>query len=118
MANKSVGHLLGDGAWVAGSILTNPADGTVLADTGPLSKGNYLFAVSWSGTAAAVYDVQHRDSANGSNIKSQRRRPAAGNDDWLLPNKIAIDTNERVRCALVGAYIGETQCSIMYAEVG
>src|SRR2546427_2719380 len=92
---------------------------SVLADTGAIAnRGNYLFAVSGAGSIAWTYDIQHRDGSNTTNVHSQRRRPAAGNDDILIANKIFIDTNERVRVLLQGATTGEIQMSIFYVEVG
>lgn len=113
-----VGNLLmGDGNWVSGAIQTNPVDQTVLADTGPLLAGNYLVAVSGAGSVTWVYDVQHRDSANGTTLQLQRRRPAAGDDDLVISNKVTLLVNERFRIILQGAVAGEVQMSIFYAQV-
>src|SRR5947209_4188352 len=103
MPLASVSNFIGDGIWVAGSVFTNPTDQTVLVDTGAITnKGNYLFAVSGAGSVAWIYDIQRRDNVNNTNIHSQRRRPAPGNDDIIIANKIAIATNERVRVVLQG----------------
>lgn len=67
---------------------------------------------------AWVYDVQHRDAANAVNNDAQRRRLAAGNEDLLFPNKITLAEQERLRCVLVGAIVGEVQMSIFWMEVG
>ena len=118
MGNKSVGYLQGDTGWVSGTVQTNPGDQTVLVDSGAMTAGQYLFAVVGAGSVAWIYDVQQRDSSNASNIDVQRRRPAAGNEDFLFPNKITLAANERVRCILQGAIVGEVQMSLFFMEVG
>lgn len=118
MGNQAVGYLQGTTGWVSGTVNTNPADQTVLVDSGALTAGSYLFAVVGAGSVAWIYDVQQRDSANATSVDSQRRRPAAGNEDFLFPNKITLASNERVRCILQGAVVGEVQMSLFYMEVG
>lgn len=118
MANKAVGFLYGDGVWYSGSILTNPSDGAVLLDTGPLQKGEYLVALTGASSVDWVYDIQHRNATNTGNNDSQRRRPAKGNDDFFFPSKLSIATDERIRLVLVGTIAGEVQHSIFLAEVG
>ena len=107
----------GSGFWTSGSILTNPIATTVLVDTGALSAGRYLFSVSAESDVAWIYDIQHRNAANGANVAAQRRRPAAGSEDFLFPNKITIAENERVRLLLVNGVTGEVQACIFYVEV-
>lgn len=115
---RSVGYQRGLGTWTAGAIQTNPADNTIFVDTGAITPGGeYIFAVYAAGSVACVYDVQHRDAANASTLQSQRSRPAAGNDYFIFPNKITILNNERVRCSLVGAIVGELQASIFFQEL-
>ena len=101
-----------NGVWTSGAILTNPVDTTVLVDTGELSAGNYLVALVGAGSVAWVYDAQQRDAANATTIDSQRRRPAAGNEDFLFATKIVVVAGERLRCVLVGGITGEVQMSI------
>lgn len=107
-------HVIGEGVWVAGSLLTNPEDTDILVDTGELPGGVYLFAVSGASDSAWVYDVQRRNAANTSNIASQRRRPPAGSEDFMFPNKIIVAPGERLRVVLVGGVTGEVQMSIYY----
>jgi hypothetical protein len=106
-----------DGVWTTGAVLTNPVDTTVLVDTGVLTIGNYLVAFVGAGSVAWVYDGQHRDAANAVNVQSQRRRPAAGDEDWLFASKISIVAGERLRAVLVGTIVGEVQMSIFFQEV-
>ena len=109
-------NLLGRGRWWAGSILTNPTDGTVLVDSGPITAGTYLVALVGTGSVAWVYDFQHRDAANAANNNAQRRRPAAGNEDFLAPNKVQVASGERFRAVLVGNVTGEVQMSVFALE--
>jgi hypothetical protein len=123
----AVGHLRGNGQWFAGEVLTNPADGTLLADTGAIiPPGEYLFSVHGTCSVAWVYDVQYRDATNATTNTSpsgfpcfQRRRLAAGTEDFIFPNKLSsILLNERVRVVLVGTIVGEVQMSIFMQRVG
>jgi hypothetical protein len=116
----AVGHLRGDGQWFDGAILTNPGDGTVLATTGAIDPpGEYLWSVTGTCSVAWVYDAQYRNAADAVTLHSQRRRIAAGPEDWVFPNKISnVLLNERLRLVLVGAIVGEVQMSIFMQRVG
>jgi hypothetical protein len=105
------------GRWESGLIYTDPADGQVLVDSGSLEAGSYLIGGMGAGSAAWVYDIQHRNAANTATLDSQRRRPAAGNEDFLLPNKIPVGPGERVRLVLVGAVTGQIQMSLVLQTV-
>jgi len=117
MANKAIGHFFGAGAWFDGPVFTNPANGTVLVDTGPFIKGSYLIGIMGASSVPWVYDVEHRNGTNSANVHVQRRRPGSGNDDWNSSNKIDLDTNERIRLLLQGAITGEIQMSIFIQEL-
>jgi hypothetical protein len=111
------------GLWHTGLVLTNPSNGDVLVDTGPISAakgGYYLVGVVGSSSVATVYDLQLRNAANDATVQSQRRRfgatESSRNDDLLLPNKIGIQQNQRLRCVLVGTITGEVQLSIFKQE--
>lgn len=111
------------GQWHTGEILTNPSSGDVLVDTGPISAvkgGYYLVGVVGSASVAIVYDLQLRNAANDTTLQSQRRRFAGTesnrNDDLLLPNKISVQQDQRLRCVLVGNITGEVQMSLFKME--
>jgi hypothetical protein len=116
--NSAVGFIFGGGVWTIGSVLTNPADGAVIVDSGPLAGSNYLFSISGASSIDWVYDVQLRDATNANTLFSQRRRCKAGNEDFIFPNKLPMSTNQRLRLVLVGAIVGELQMSIFNNEVG
>src|SRR5712671_4365236 len=115
------GFFTGDGLLIDGTILTNPTDQTVLVDTGPLNISgppgswvDHLFAVTGVSSVALVYDIQHRDATNSTNLHVIRRRFGPGLDDKPLANKIAIAANERIRVVLQGSVTGEVQSIIEY----
>lgn len=107
-----------DGEKVAGSVLTNPADATVIVDTGQLDEGNYLFGFIIENSVAANVDIQHRNSANNANIDFMRVRIAnAGTEYPIFPSKIKIETNQRIRLVMSGGITGEIQANIFYIRV-
>lgn len=107
-----------DGEKIAGSVLTNPSDSTVIVDTGQLEEGNYLFGFIISNSVAANIDIQHRDAANSSNIDFMRIRIAnAGTEYPLFPSKIKIETNQRIRLIMSGGITGGIQANIFYIRV-
>ena len=110
-------YQFGTATWFSGSVLTDPGNDDVIVDTGQLAAGNYLIAISGAGSVDWVYDFEHRDAANAANNDVQRRRPAAGNDDFIIPNKITLALNERIRAIMDGAITGELQMSIFVVEV-
>lgn len=110
-------RFVGNGTWVDGSIFTNPTDQTLLVDTGALPAGDYLVAVNGAASADEVFDVQHRNAANSANVNVQRRRPKAGDIDWVFSNKFTVAANERIRVLQSGGLTGEVQLSIFYVEV-
>lgn len=107
-----------DGEKVAGSVLTNPADTTVIVDTGQLEEGNYLFGFIMESSVAANVDVQHRNAANSANVDFMRIRISdAGTEYPLFPSKIKIETNQRIRLVMSGGITGEIQANIFYIRV-
>lgn len=111
-------YFVGEGVWVAGALTTDPADGSTLVDSGPLTAGNYLLAVVGSATVMTKYDLQHRNAGDTATLKSQRRIiPANQNEDFLSPNKFAVVENERVRCVVAGAVVGQVQLAIWLQRV-
>lgn len=108
-----------NGIKIVGSILTNPADATILADTGALSKDNYLFGfIIETSLAGEIVDIQHRNAANSANIDFIRIRISNAWTEYpIFPSKIPIALNERIRIVQSGAIVGEVQASIFYVRV-
>jgi hypothetical protein len=114
----AVGHIHGDVNWTPGAIQTNPVDGTILVDTGTMNLGKYLFAVVLSSTVASSSEIQYRNVGNSASIAAQRRGCLAGfNDDFMFPNKLIINTGERLRVVQVGGVTGTVQASIFWMEL-
>ena len=102
-----------------GDIYTNPADAQVLADTGQLQAGNYLFSFILHATVAAIVDIQHRNVANDGNVDTPVRVSVAANSNEypFYPSKINIVANQRVRIVLSGGITGNVQASIFSLPV-
>lgn len=112
------GFKQGTGVWASGMPVTGPIDGQLLVDTGELDAGNYLFGITGSSSTDWVYDIQQRDATNSTNIDAQLRRPSAGNDDFLFPNKVTVAQGERLRVVMSGGTAGTVQMSIFAIPVG
>lgn len=113
--------LHGPGIWIAGSILTNPSDATVLGDSGELLQGTYLIATTVNATGAAKYRVLILSQDLGTVRYSQRRSVAAdSNDDYQIGNKVPILGGDHIRVIMDGTVSGggTIQASIHYMEVG
>lgn len=111
------------GFWHTGMVLTNPSNGDVLVDSGPVSAqkgGWFLVGVVGYATVPVTYDLQIRNAANDTTVKAQLRTFAATesnrNDDLLLPNKIALQQDQRLRCVLSGTIMGVIQLSLFMVE--
>lgn len=114
----AVGHLFGTGNWIDGDVLTNPADATVVADSGSLAGSSYLLGTSSWASVDFSYDLQVLNAAL-TVLYSQRRSVQAGmTDDFNLPNKVTIPQGGRVRIVTVGAITGDCQSSLFIIEVG
>lgn len=106
-----------DGQKEVGDVLTNPSDGTVLADTGALDAGRYLFGFIISSSASAVADIQHRNAGNSANNDAIRIRTPAGTEYPIFTNNVRLAANERIRVVTVGAFTGDIQATIFYLPV-
>ena len=85
-------------AWVPSAVTTNPTDGTVLCDSGPLDPGLWLFGITGETDSSIVFDIK---AITLSQLLA-RRRPAAGDVDWLAPSQIRLPSGESVRVIIVG----------------
>jgi hypothetical protein len=102
--------------WISEGLKTLPVGaGTVLADTGELSAGNYsLFSTMLSADLAATFEIQWRNAANSANIWSQRfytgaLSPVVINEALYFPS---IEDDQRIRVVLIGALtLGNAQAS-------
>jgi hypothetical protein len=102
--------------WVGGSVFNNPASGTILADTGPISAASplasvYEYVVVASSTVSAQLLVEHRDADNASTLESFNVLLPAGVVAFPVPVKIT--QGERVRVVLVSAITGSISVGLL-----
>ena len=108
------------GIWQPGSLLTGVvADGTTLANVTGLPAGWWLFGATGSCDIAWVYDFQLLDSL-GAVItnQTQRRRPAAGNEDFYLPSAVHMPANSQVLLILRGTVTVAALQMAIFTQMG
>jgi hypothetical protein len=106
--------------WVGGTVFTNPAANTVLADSGAVTAAapdgtTYEYQVVASSTVAAQIQVQHRDAANASTVESFDVFLPAG--VVTFPVQVTLKSNERVRVVLVSGITGSISAALAQARV-
>jgi hypothetical protein len=114
----AVGYLHGDGQWTDGAILAAPGAGTTAVTVTGLQGGNYWVHVTGSCDVAWTYDVKLTSAGGATTRHVQRRRPAAGNEDFLFGSKIRTETNDEITVITVGANAGSLQMSLFVQQVG
>lgn len=109
-----------EGDWISGTLVTGPAPGDVLVDTGTLEAGDYVFAFFMSTTQnSTIVRIEHRDAANAVTLRDQqfemaKRAPI----EPVIPTKLFIATDERMRVVNVLAPgTADVQASIMFARL-
>ena len=103
--------------WITGGLQTNPAAATILADTGPRSgpAGSteviLELALLASSSVSCGVEIQHRNTANNTNIWQHAFRLAA---DGCVNEKICVTiaNGERVRVVMLTAPTGLVQASL------
>lgn len=104
-------------SWLASGRVTNPTLDQVLVDTGPLATGSYFFDVFAASSVAAIFEVQHRDAANTTTLKSQIVATPATSTTWgfSVPSSTYLEvvTNQRIRVIQVAAVTGNVSVSIV-----
>jgi len=107
-----------DGTWTDGALTTNPAANTVLADTGVLGVGEYIFAFWLGATNVYRMRVELRNAANSSNNNAYTFSLLGGvMIEPVIPIKIALAEGERVRVVGLDTLIGDAQASIFHASL-
>lgn len=98
---------------------TNPADGAVLADTGVLVNSNnqrsklFEVRVIVGNSAAGLYQIQHRNAANGANVApSPFTVYVAAGQTCEVVLTIPIAPGERVRVTSDGGLTGTVAATI------
>lgn len=103
-------------AWAGGTITTNPAINTVLADglaraEAPTPDGvEYDYLVVISASAAADVSIEHRNAANGANVEVVTHILPASLIALLIQVRLA--QNERLRVIMAAALTGRISASL------
>jgi len=106
-------------AWYTEGAKTNPANGEVLADSGPLTEGAVTLnsvpvpVVIISSTVNAMVVLQLRNPANDSTVASQGFAVGA-HSPFVMPSfgSISLQSGQRLRLVLVGGVTGAMQGSL------
>lgn len=101
-----------------GTEQTNPTTSTVMADTGALATaGIYEFLVYLSATAAAHFEIQHRNAANDATTKALIIYAAAG-QTGCYPVRFDLAAGERVRVMMNDNLTGGAVAAINAEKLG
>lgn len=109
-----------EGDWVDGAVVASPGAGVVLADTGALSAGEYVFAFFFTTSGfGTIFRIEHRDAANAVTLRSQIFNTIVGNPiEPVIPTKLLLAEGERMRTVHVSSVGTPTvQSSVMYARL-
>lgn len=104
--------------WAGGQVTTNPLAGTVLADTGPLDVGHYDVALVLNGSSDFSINFQRRSAANDATLQTIGFLASAPITVLLVPKRIRLLKNERVRVTNVADLTFAVNVSIFYDFVG
>lgn len=112
---------------------TNPSSAQVMADTGPLGaaktkddtttayyggEGLYEILVSASASAAAVFTLQRRNTANGANVGDTFTFRVPAGATTAIPFRLEAASGERFRVVMGAALTGDAEASIIAQRVG
>ena len=106
------------GVWDDGALATNPSASQVLADTGQLEAGDYLFSFMVHSTVDSTMVLVHRNAADSADISSKEVPLSAGTFvEPVFGTKIALAANERIVVRMKGAITGDAQASIFSSKI-
>lgn len=104
-------------AWLSSGRLANPTLDQVLLDTGALPAGSYFFDAFAASTVQAAFELQLRDAANTTTVKSQIIAVPAFTTTWgfSVSTQIYLDVtaNQRLRIIQVAAVTGSVSVSLV-----
>jgi hypothetical protein len=99
--------------WLS-AIVTNPASGQVLLDTGALGgPANYDFCLYFSADVPAAFRVQQRNAANSATVKEQLVTTTAFGSAMMCPLGITLGDQERLRVTNNSVLVGNVSVSIL-----
>jgi hypothetical protein len=104
---------------VASTEQTNPTAGTVLVDTGALDAGKatqWRMLVTICASAAAQFQIQRRNAANGANVTAILIYVPAGDTRQFLFG-FTLEASERVRVVMDDNLTGTAAAEINYEQV-
>jgi hypothetical protein len=99
--------------WANSGRLTNPVAAQIVLDSGPLSAGTRRLVIVLACSVAATCELQYRNAANDTTLKSQIICvPALGFVSLEIPQGLDNVDNERYRIELVATIAGILSCSV------
>lgn len=96
---------------------TNPTTATVLADTGAASASLYEVRVFVGCSAAATFNIQHRNAANDGNISDTVTLRAAAGQTAEYVLKYHLNQSERIRVLPEANITGDAEATIQAIRV-
>jgi hypothetical protein len=103
-------------AWATQGKITNPSDGQLLADTGPLAATAFVPTLLCWSTVACNITLHHRNAANTADLHTQQLSLTTFFLNFQtigLPTAIILGLNERLTLTLDTAFTGQIQISII-----
>jgi hypothetical protein len=99
--------------WVSQGVMNNPANGALLADTGPMVAQGRTFHAIVGADVATVFRVEHRNAANDATTESLILACGIRDAKGFMLGDIELADNERVRIVTVGAVVGNVQATLI-----
>lgn len=93
-------------------VKTNPTTSTLMADTGALVAGIYEARVILGASAAASFQVQRRNAANGANVGDVPviRVPASASGQYQIT--FELEASERIRVMMNANLTGDGEATL------
>lgn len=103
--------------WYTNGLVSNPAAGTVLADTGAVSEDSEYHAyIVGSSTANARVRIEHRNPDNTANSQSPIVLHVGANTPIELFVPVRLVKGERLRVVMDAALTGDVVFSVLWLK--
>lgn len=101
--------------WISEGVKAAPANGLLLADSGPAaSAGSFSPSVVVGSDVGAVFRVEHRNAANDNTLESFLMATGARDSKQFALGNIEMAEGERVRVVSVGLVLaGNVQAAFI-----
>lgn len=100
--------------WVSQGEIVDPADQTVLADTGPLTMGISAAAIIITASTGVVVEIVRRNAANNADVHAQPLQISAYVPFIASGLPIGLSMNERIQLRVKGdGIVGTVEGSIL-----